>query len=193
VIHHGVDVLRFNQGDREQSRTRARAQLGIGEDERVALYVGDLTKAHSHLKELSAAAPDAKFVIVTPSRVYHWGALNVQILPPTDDLRSYYAAADAFVFPTTYDSFGMVVLEAMASRLPVFTSDRAGAAELIQHEVSGFVIPLDEWVAKTADGLRDVNRLRAVGLAAEKTAAMHDWPSVVSAVEKVYEDVVAHG
>ena len=191
VIHHGVDVRRFNQGDREQSRTRARARLGIGEDERLALYVGDLTKAHSYLKELSAAAPDTKFVIVTPSRVYHWVRPNVQILPTTDDLRPYYAAADAFVFPTTYDSFGMVVLEAMAAGLPVFTSDQAGAAELIEHEVSGFVISLDEWVAKTADGLRDINQLRAVGVAAEKTAATHDWLSVVSAVEKVYEDVVA--
>jgi glycosyltransferase involved in cell wall biosynthesis len=191
VIHHGVDVLRFNQGDREQSRTRARARLGIGQHERVALYVGDLTKAHSYLKELSAAAPDTKFVIVTPSRVYHWDSLNVQILPTTDDLRPYYAAADAFVFPTTYDSFGMVILEAMASGLPVFTSDRAGAAELIEHEISGFVIPLDEWVAQTADRLRNVNRLRTVGAVAEEIAATHDWSSVVSAVEKVYEDVVA--
>ncbi|HEY0432030.1 MAG TPA: glycosyltransferase family 4 protein, partial [Pyrinomonadaceae bacterium] len=180
---------RFNGGNRARYRTEVRRELAIGEDETLALYAGDLTKSHAYLKELSAAAPGVKFVIVTPSQVYHWSRPNVQILPPTSELRRYYAAADAFVFPTTYDSFGMVVLEAMASGLPVFSSDQAGAAELIESGKDGFALPLNEWVGETAERLRDGARLMEIGLAAERTARRHDWPAVVSAVENVYQKV----
>jgi glycosyltransferase involved in cell wall biosynthesis len=157
----------------------------------VALYVGDLTKAHAYLKELSAATADVRFVVVTPSQVYHWSSNNVQILPPTSELHRYYAAADAFVFPTTYDSFGMVVLEAMAAGLPVFTSDQAGAAELIEPGKDGFVLPLADWVGRTASALGDRAQMAKIGEAAAQSAKRFDWPAVVSAVEKVYAQVIS--
>ena len=191
VIPHGVDLVRFNTGNRERYRATTRHELGIAEDEILALYVGDLTKSHAYLKELSAAAPKVRFAIVTSSRAYHWSTPNVQILPPTSELERYYAAADAFVFPTTYDAFGMVVLEAMASGLPVFSSDRAGAAELIDSGRDGFVTPLDEWMEETAIQLQDAALLRQVGINAAQTARQHDWGSVVTAVEQVYSEVVA--
>ena len=189
VIPHGVDLARFNPGNRECHRETMRRQLGIVDDQLLALYVGDLTKSHSYLRELSVATPDVKFVIVTSSQAYHWSSRNVNILPSTSQLERYYAAADAFVFPTTYDAFGMVVLEAMASGLPVFSSDKAGAAELIDSGKDGFVTPLVDWVEATAVQLQAPEVLERVGLAAEQTASRHDWPSVVSAVEKLYLEV----
>jgi glycosyltransferase involved in cell wall biosynthesis len=110
----------------------------------------------------------------------------VHILPPTTDLPRCYVAADAFVFPTAYDAFGMVLLEAMASGLPVFTSERAGASELITSGKDGFVIPLDDWVEATIAGLRDRGSLQAIGREAEQTARQHDWSTVVRKVEQVY-------
>jgi len=80
----------------------------------------------------------------------------------------------------------MVVLEAMASALPVFSSDRAGAAELISSGKDGFIIPLDDWVEATTAGLRDRDLLRAIGGEAEKTARRHNWSMVVRDVEQVY-------
>ncbi|MEK6280879.1 MAG: glycosyltransferase family 4 protein [Acidobacteriota bacterium] len=189
VIPHGVDLARFNGRNRTRHRADVRCQLGIEEDETLALYVGDLTKSHVYLKELSAAAPDLRFAIVTPSRAYHWSSPNVQILRPTSELQRYYAAADAFVFPTTYDSFGMVVLEAMASGLPVFSSDQAGAAELIEPGKDGFVVPLNEWVGETAERLRNRRQLHEVGRVAEQSARRHDWSTVVAAVEQIYFEV----
>jgi UDP-glucose:(heptosyl)LPS alpha-1,3-glucosyltransferase len=191
VIPHGVDTARFNGANREHHRTLTRQQLGVREDDTLALYVGDLTKAHTYLKELAAAAGDAQFAIVTRSRAYHWNAPNVRILPPTSELERYYAAADAFVFPTTYDAFGMVLLEAMASGLAVFSSDRAGAAELIDSGRDGFVEPLGDWVETTAERLRDRALLQKTGRAAAESAARHDWHSVVKAVEQVYFEVAA--
>ena len=191
VIPHGVDARRFATAHRKRLRETVRRELGIQEGETLALYVGDLTKAHASLKELASAAPRAQLVIVTRSRNYHWGSRNVRILNPTPRLEGYYAAADAFVFPTSYDAFGMVVLEAMASGLPVFCSDRAGAAELITPGRDGFVTPLEEWVEATAAGLRRRESLGEVGRAAEQTARRHDWASVVTAVEQLYYEVAA--
>jgi len=186
VIPHGVNTARFKSRNRERHRVTTRRQLGIKEGEILALYAGDLTKAHTYLKALSAAAPNVRLAIVTSSRAYHWSSPNVQILPVTRELERYYAAADAFVFPTTYDAFGMVVLEAMAAGLPVFSSDRAGAAELIQSGKDGFVIALADWVDATVAGLRDPDLLRTIGAEAEMTASRYDWPTVVREVEQVY-------
>lgn len=191
VIPHGVDAARFDGGNRERHRATVRRQMGIKEDETLALYVGDLTKAHASLKELAAAAPDVQLAIVTNSRAYHWTAPNVRILPPTKELERYYAAADAFVFPTTYDAFGMVLLEAMAAGLAVFSSDCAGAAELIDDGRDGFVTPLDEWVEETAARLRDRALLQQVGSAAMGTARGQQWSAVVTAVEQLYREVAA--
>jgi glycosyltransferase involved in cell wall biosynthesis len=83
----------------------------------------------------------------------------------------------------------MVVLEAMAAGLPVFTSDRAGAAELVTHAVDGFVFPLNEWVKRTADAFREGEMYSRVGVAARETAQRHDWNSVVAKVERIYCEV----
>jgi UDP-glucose:(heptosyl)LPS alpha-1,3-glucosyltransferase len=191
MIPHGVDVARFKGANRERERATVRKLFGIGEDDTLALYVGDLMKSYSFLKELAAAAPDIQFAIATYSRAYRWSSPNVHMLPPTTELERYYAAADAFVFPTAYDAFGMVLLEAMASGLAVFSSDRAGAAELIDSGRDGFVTPLDEWVEATAARLRNPALLRDTGRAAEETANRHDWSSVVRAVEQLYFEVAA--
>jgi len=193
VITHGVDSIRFNLTNRERHRAAVRRQWQVAEGEVVALYVGDLTKAQVHLKALSAAAPDVRFVVVTASRAYRWRSPNLQILPITSELQRYYAAADAFVFPTVYDAFGMVVLEAMAAGLPVFTSDCAGAAELIQSGKDGFVFTLDDWVEATIGGLRNLTSLRSVGEEAANMVRRHGWSNVVREVERVYFEVAGRG
>jgi UDP-glucose:(heptosyl)LPS alpha-1,3-glucosyltransferase len=191
VIHHGVDAVRFNSANRRLYRDQLRRELGIKPDQTLAFYAGDMTKAHSHLKELSRAAPDIQILIATSSKSYHWKAPNVRIVPLTTVIERYYAAADSFVFPSVNDPFGLVVLEAMASGLPVFCSDRAGASELITPGKDGFVIPLDQWVEATVAGLRDRDSLRAIGCKAEKTARRHDWSTVVAAVDQLYTEVAA--
>src|SRR5205807_5037433 len=178
VVPHGVNAGRFSSARDEVDRIALRKEIGIDAHQTMALYVGDLTKAHTHLKAIAAAAPEVQFVLVTYSPQYRWGSQNVQFHSTVTNLARYYAAADAFVFPTTYDAFGMVVLEAMASGLPVFSSNCAGAAELIQSGKDGFVFALDGWVEATIAGLRDPATLQAVGYEAENTARRHGWSTV---------------
>lgn len=191
VIPHGVDSVRFSPMNRELHRAKVREELGIGEDRIAALFVGDLTKAHVYLKELAKAITNVQLIIVSRSTDYRWQAANVQFIDPTRQIERYYAAADAFLFPSSYDSFGMVVLEAMASGVPVFCADQAGASELITSGKDGFVFPLNHFVEATADYLRDVQSLQTIGIEAERTARRHDWESVARKVEQVYFAVAA--
>jgi glycosyltransferase involved in cell wall biosynthesis len=57
------------------------------------------------------------------------------------DLARAYASADAFVFPSTTDTYGNSVLEAQASGLPSLVSDEGGPKEIIAPDRSGFVLP----------------------------------------------------
>lgn len=193
AIPHGVDTNRFSPDNRTLCRAAVRGELDISTADTLALYIGDLTKAHTYLKELSVAAPRVQFVIVTGSLRYRWHSPNVHFVNARPQVERYYAAADAFVFPTTYDAFGMVALEAMASGLPVFVSDRAGVAEVMTTGTDGFVVPLKDWSSFTASQMENQQLLNEVGVAAARTARKHDWPSVVSAVERQYFEVAGFG
>jgi glycosyltransferase involved in cell wall biosynthesis len=59
---------------------------------------------------------------------------------PQSELFQRYAEADVLVFPTLCDGFGMVVTEAFAHGLPVITTDRAGAADLVRHGDNGLIV-----------------------------------------------------
>lgn len=60
---------------------------------------------------------------------------------PQTELFNRYAEADVLVFPTLCDGFGMVVTEAFAHGLPVITTDRAGAADIVRHGENGLIVP----------------------------------------------------
>ena len=65
---------------------------------------------------------------------------RVSLLPYTDDLRTYYAAADVLVAPSRADSFHLPALEAMACGIPVVVSARAGVAELVTPDRDAIVL-----------------------------------------------------
>jgi glycosyltransferase involved in cell wall biosynthesis len=74
------------------------------------------------------------------------------------ELPHYYSLADVFVFPSTTDTFGMVVLEAQACGLPAIVTDVGGPQEIIEDGETGFVVPADDfegWVSAVV-GLIDM-------------------------------------
>jgi len=61
--------------------------------------------------------------------------------PPRKDIENYYRSIDIFILPARIEEFGRVVLEAMGTGLPVITTDKVGAGELLEGESRRFVIP----------------------------------------------------
>jgi UDP-glucose:(heptosyl)LPS alpha-1,3-glucosyltransferase len=115
---------------------------------------------------------------------------RVELLPPTADVASHYAAADAFLFPTRYEPFGMVIAEAMACGLPVVASAVAGAAELIEDGVSGILVEDPEDAAAFARALdrvlADGAARRSMGAAARAAVASLTWERVAEQTLAVY-------
>jgi UDP-glucose:(heptosyl)LPS alpha-1,3-glucosyltransferase len=190
VIHHGVDASRYSPADHGAGK-RLRAELRIAPERRVALYVGDLAKAHTRLRELAERCPKVVFVNVTRSLRYRWEAANVFFAPPTAAIEAFYALANVLLFPSVYDAFGMVVLEGMACGLPVISSDRAGASELITHGEDGYVFPLGQWVDRASSLLMAEDEFAAIGPRAAVTASQHRWERAVASVEQVYAQAIA--
>lgn len=94
------------------------------------------------------------------------------------DLLQHYEKADALIFPSLYDGFGMVVTEALSRGCPVITTPQVGAASFIQHEVNGLIIPAGNSQA-IADIIshcvskRDV--LKSMRVPAVRSAARWQW------------------
>jgi UDP-glucose:(heptosyl)LPS alpha-1,3-glucosyltransferase len=77
-------------------------------------------------------------------------ASRVALVGAQDDPKPFYGAADAFVLPTLYDPCPNAALEAMACGLPVVTSTKCGAAELVVEHDAGFVCDAGDLDALTA-------------------------------------------
>jgi len=203
VIPHGVDTETFHPRNRALWREAVRREIGLSENACVALYVGDMQKAvpaairavarvHGvHLVAVSRSAADPYQVLAREAGVSD----RVHFLPPTQQVERYYAAADLFLFPTFYATFGLVVTEAMASGLPVVSSRGAGAAELIDHGTDGFLVD-DPWdtpslSAALASLVENADLRTSLGEAARRKVERYTWDEVARQTMSVYQEVVA--
>jgi len=151
VIRNGVDTANFHPGLRAGMGASVRQQLGIPDGARVALHVGsgfERKGVRAFVEAIAASTSRAWGIVVgRDKRAARYVALaqrlgvasRVRFIGAASDVRPYYAAADVFVLASLYDPQPNAALEAMACALPVVTSTRCGAAELLQQGESGFV------------------------------------------------------
>jgi glycosyltransferase involved in cell wall biosynthesis len=203
VIPHGVDTAQFTPRNRADHRLPLRRALGVDDRTVLALFVGDLRRGARPALEAVARTPGLHLALVSRSDVAPFVALAQQLgiddrthfEPPTSNVERYYAAADLFVFPTPYDAFGMVIAEAMASGLPVVTTRRAGAADLITSGVDGLLVDgpddVDALASHLATLAADASLRTAVGEAARRRVERQDWDDVAQRTLAVYERAVA--
>ncbi|HJZ90355.1 MAG TPA: glycosyltransferase family 4 protein [Gemmataceae bacterium] len=202
VVPHGTDSDAFHPRNRDIWRDRARSQLGLHPEDVVALYVGDLQKAMPPALQALALTPGVKLVAVSRTDPAPYSAEaavagvadRVLFVPPTANISWYYAAADLFLFPSYYDTFGLVVTEAMASGLPVVTSRVVGAAELISDGTDGLLIerPWDaEMISNHLARLRDDPALRErLGIAARRKIEPLTWDRTAEQTLAVYFEIL---
>jgi UDP-glucose:(heptosyl)LPS alpha-1,3-glucosyltransferase len=151
LIRNAVDADAFHPGLRAEMRDAVRQQLGVPRQARVLLHVGSgfERKGVDAMLRSVARARDAAWAVVVgrDKRAARYVALarrlglaeRVRFVGAVSDVRPYYAAADGFVLATLYDPQPNAVLEAMACGLPVVTTRKCGAAELVDEGESGFI------------------------------------------------------
>jgi len=150
VVPNGVDLTLFNGIERDYDFRRKFAM----DNEKIILFMGRLVYEKG-IQTLISAMPkilshynDAKLIIAGKggmidelraqvnylglgNKVYFTGYLG------SKDVQKMYKCADVAVFPSTYEPFGIVALEAMLSGTPVVTSDIGGLNEIVEHGVNG--------------------------------------------------------
>ena len=142
LVRNGVDVARFQRGNRAATRVR----LGVADDEFLLLFVGSgwerkgLNFVLRAFEQLRAKNSQLKLVVVGKDRPPATAPAGVMFPAPVRDLENFYAAADLFVFPPIYEPSANVVIEALAAGLPVVTSANNGAGEIISENVTGNVV-----------------------------------------------------
>jgi glycosyltransferase involved in cell wall biosynthesis len=199
VIYHGVDVDHFRPEKRIPNLPGLRKRLEQRSGSFIALYVGDLRKGGECAIRAVAESPSVTLVCLSRSKPGPYRALaeelgiadRVRFEPASSDVDHYYAAADCFLFPTSYDAFGMVISEAMAMGLPVITTTEAGAAEWIEDGVSGLLVDTPDDHTQFASHIQtlksDKQLCRRMSLAARAIAEDHAWDSVAAATLDVYQ------
>jgi UDP-glucose:(heptosyl)LPS alpha-1,3-glucosyltransferase len=197
VVYNGVDLERFCPDRLRSRRAVVRRRLGIGDEERVVVSVGSgfRRKGIDGLLRLWETGPEnGPWLVVvggderlTLYRRAVRASKRVVFTGPQPVVEDFYAAADAVVVASLQEAFGNVVLEGLAAGLPVVTSTRVGAAELLDGPLRSLVAPAPDDLAGIAERLalalgpagRDLGRL------GRQAAERHPWSSYFVGLERV--------
>jgi D-inositol-3-phosphate glycosyltransferase len=217
VIPPGVDLAHFYP----RPAGEAKAKLGLRREQKLLLFVGrieplkgieTLLQAVARLRREgvceceemclsiiggaeSAGAQNAELQRLKALREALGIAELVTFLGPRDQdaLPEYYAAAEAVIMPSHYESFGMVALEAMACGTPVIASEVGGLAFLVKDGETGFHVPDREpslLAERICAILTDPILRLELGQQAAAHAQGYGWPVIADQIVAVYEAVL---
>lgn len=176
VLGRGVDTELFRPGPAE-SRCAAGAAP-------VVLYSGRLHRGEKGLDkfiEILEAIPDMRLLVVGDGP--HRGELERAFGSRAcftgrlagEELAAAYRRADLFVFPSRHDTFGQVVMEAMATGLPVVVTDQGGPQELVEDGVTGFVADDASFVSRVRQLAESCELRTRMGRNARSAADARSW------------------
>ncbi|MCL4394806.1 MAG: glycosyltransferase family 4 protein [Chloroflexi bacterium] len=206
IIPNGIDCERFAAPDVEPIQQFCDGRPNI-------LFVGRLEKrkgfrylirAFPHIKQ---AVPDARLIVVGAfsdadkapflryARTHRLHAVHFVGYVPPEELPRYYRTATLFCAPSTgFESFGIILLEAMAAGLPIVATDIAGYRQVVENERDGVLVaPNDEHALARAMTrlLRDPARRTEMAHSAQLKAAQYDWSIIAQRVLAYYDELIA--
>jgi glycosyltransferase involved in cell wall biosynthesis len=195
TVPNGVDLEEFHPG------REPRVAWGLPEDRPLALFVGGLRTGRKNLDTVLTAlreVPGLHLAVVGDVRGSPFPALarrlgvaeRVSFLGFREDVARLLRASDFFVFPSRYETFALVVLEALASGVPVLTARSVGAASLVTPEC-GHVLPDPEDASALARAMRslveDAPLRERMGRRAREVAEHHGWERMAENYFHLYE------
>jgi glycosyltransferase involved in cell wall biosynthesis len=201
VIHNGVDNVEFSP---DLSQMSQRERFKLPEAPFMLLFAGDLRNARKNLDTVLRAlvnCPRNVHLTVAggvanspyPAMAAALGVADrVHFVGMIRDMPGLMRCADAFVFPSRYEAMSLVLLEALASALPVITVHTAGGAEVITSEC-GIVLDDPDDEASLAEAIAliasDSLRAREMGLAAQALAATLSWQTMAARYLALFEEI----
>ncbi len=200
VIPNGVDLERFRPPSADE-RAHARGLFHLDDDARVMLFIGHEfeRKGLAHAIDALAHAPTVLLLVVggaaepiaeATAQAERAGVRDrVLFIGPRNDLPTFFAASDVFVLPSSYESNALVVLEALASGLPVLATRVGYAPEVIADGSNGYLVAQD--AAEIGDRFEE---LAAADLApwrerARQSVAGLGWRDIASRYVALAEEI----
>lgn len=209
VIYHGVstdDLPDVHNDESQFVRRHIRHQYNIPDDAFVLLTVGALnvrkglpiifdvikellTHDFKSIVLLAVGAGDTQRFLLQAEDLGI--ASHIKLVPAQKEIAPFYQASDMFFFPSIYEPFGLVILEAMASGLPVVTSNVAGAAELITPNRDGIVIgskfSILDIASEISTLIKDKSKRISLGRMARQSALHWHWDGVADLYSDFYK------
>ncbi len=197
----GVNTQLFSP-ERRSDSMRDRLTEGHS-DAPLLLYVGRLAaeKRTDWLKQIPYAIPNARLAIVGdgPERQSLERAMRNLPVVFTGYLRGLslaqaYASADLFIFPSANETFGNVLLEAMASGLPVVTAASGGPLDIVKEGETGLLFPAQSremFIRSVRDLTNNLSKRLVMSHACRDFAETNSWNAVMNPLLKDYEHVIS--
>ena len=197
VILNGVDLQEFSPGEAK------RQTWGLPEGVTLGLFAGNAQTPRKNLDTVLRAlaqVPDLQVVVAGTTTGTTYPQLvasldlskRVHFLEHRSDVPELMKAVDLLVFPSRYEPFGLVVIEAMAAGLPVITAATTGAAEIITPEC-GIVLSEPDDIQALAGALSlltsDREQRHQMGQAARTIAQQYSWTSMAQTYVDLFEEL----
>lgn len=201
LMERGIDAELFHPRHRDDGLRRA---WGVAPDQLLVTLVArlapekNLDLAFAAFRAIQQSQPHARFLLVGdgPERKrlqeQNPDCLFAGMQRGTD-LARHYASSDLFLFPSTSETFGNVILEAMACGLPVVAFDYAAAREYVRSGENGISVPLDDNTAFIAAAVAlagDADQRHRLGEAANRTAHSLRWEEVVGQLHRTIQKIL---
>jgi glycosyltransferase involved in cell wall biosynthesis len=122
------------------------------------------------------------------------GRVIVHPVVAAEHMQELYAAHDVFLFPSLMEGLPLVLLEAMATGMPVITTETCGMPDVVENEYNGLLIPpanavsIEEAILRLANSVELRQRL---GEAARETMKRYTWERAARQLEELYRRVLA--